>query len=741
MEGKKLNIAFVWHMHQPLYKDPLSGDYAMPWVLLHGTKDYLDMVSILDEFPNIHQTFNIVPCLIEQITDYAEGVAKDRYINLTLKPADELTTDDKVFLLKNFFQANWDNMIKPFPRYWELLHNRGLSSGTDDLIPVARYFSRADWLDLQVLFNLAWIDPHLRAQDAELSALCEKGRDFTEADKAVLIKKQSGILAKILPKYAEMQEKGIIEISTSPYYHPIMPLLLDSFCARTAMPDVTLPKERFSHPEDVTAQITKGVALYKKVFGCTPEGMWPSEGSVSAEILPLARAEGIKWLASDEEILTNSLEMPLRRDAYGNCLDAFIYKPYSINTPSGPVSMVFRDRVLSDLIGFDYAKMHSDSASDDFIGRLTNIYNLFDDPQSHIVTIILDGENAWENYKNDGRDFLHSLYSKLSKNNKFDCVTLKEFFSRARHDSLSRLYPGSWINHNFRIWIGHHEDNSAWDLIADARSAVVKYSSVANAKDGAATKTIQAAWDEIYASEGSDWFWWYGDEHSSLSDEQFDILFRSHLKRVYMLISKEPPVALDIPIMTEEKGFSPESKPSAYINPVIDGEITNYFEWLASGRLKHVTFGTAMHKEQQSGGFIEAILYGFSKKELFFRFDCCGDPVHHDIDWSFTLHTINPVHVKITGVIQGDKATALVQKRNAENDDWVDAPESGVKIAIERVLELAVPLDLLGVKSGEELRFFIDIDAGERCLERWPVKGFIALDTPTENFESENWMV
>ncbi|MBI5469375.1 MAG: glycoside hydrolase [Deltaproteobacteria bacterium] len=737
---KRLNIAFLWHMHQPLYKDPSTGEYTLPWVLLHATKDYYDMAAILDEFPEVHQTFNLVPCLMEQLNEYASGKALDKYRKLSKKPASLLTRDDKEFMIQYFFQANWDWMVKPLPRYWELLKKRGVSSSKDEIQHVLRYFTEEDYLDLQVLFNLVWIDPVIRAKDPFLSALYSKGGRFTETEKLKLLDKQIEIVGTVLPKYREMMDRGIIEVSTTPYYHPIMPLLCDSFSAKEAMPGLTLPRERFMHPEDARTQLEKGIALYEETFGKKPEGIWPSEGSVSMEVLPIAAEAGIRWMASDEEILSNSLKRPIRRDTHGNCYDPFLYKPYAIGADMRKVSIFFRDHVLSDLIGFDYAKMDPEAAANDMVSRLVHIHDMLEEPEKHVVSIILDGENAWEHFRNDGRDFLSALYSKLSGHRKLRCVTMSEHLKETEfREPLNWLYPGSWISHNFKIWIGHVEDNTAWDYIAEARSALVKYEeSLKPAERKEKKDAIAEAWEEVYAAEGSDWFWWYGEEHTSLSDEHFDSLFRKHIKRVYSLIEMEPPDYLEIPISSEVKGYVPPVAPSAFIKPNIDGLVSNYFEWLSAGRLERHYFGSAMHRELQGNGVIEGISYGFSKDTLFFRFDYLEDLAPFEGEWSFTINFLHPKPVKITAAIKGREAKAALSVK--QDNKWVEA--GAVKeIASDAVVELGVGLDTLGALKGNEIRLFINIDGNERGVERWPVKGFLIFQVPTEDFEQQNWIV
>lgn len=744
--GKKLNIAFLWHMHQPVYKDPASAEYVMPWVLLHGTKDYLDMVSVLDDFPGVRQTFNLVPSLMEQLSDYASGNASDKYRNISLKDAEDLSEADKTFILEWFFQANWDNMVKSVPRYWELLRKRGFSSRKEDIHDSVRYFTVDDFRDLQLLFNFVWIDPSIRARDAFLKALAFKGRNFTEADKKYVLDKQTEIIAAIIPKYKEMRDKGTIEITVSPYYHPILPLLCDNASAKVAMPSVLLPNETFRNPEDASAQLRKAVEFYEKTFNGRPSGIWPSEGSVSPEAVSLIKREGLEWIATDEDILALSTGISIERDKEGHPASNVLYKPYSVETGNGTITIVFRDRVLSDLIGFEYSRWEAEAAADDFIERLTKIRALTDEPEEHIVNVILDGENAWEFYKNDGGDFLRALYSRLSESEIFKCVTVSEFLSsRKRREPIERLFSGSWINHNFKIWIGHQEDNAAWDFISGARKALVEYTSKASGDAVASEKALEA-WNELYIAEGSDWFWWYGDDNASLNDREFDWLMRAHLKKVYEIIGTEPPQILDIPIIAEECCYLPPVIPIGFINPVIDGEVTNYFEWLSAGRIEPVSVGGAMHKGTGrpsavvgAEGFLRDVVYGFNLETLFLRLDYVKAIMPYEKEWNFTLNFIHPYPMKADVIVKGDVAKGVFSSKAQGGDGWV---KNGAmdKLAAKSCVEAAIDFKKLGAKPGDELRLFIDVLAGG-AQERWPVRGFLSVEVPAEDFEAQHWMV
>lgn len=739
MADKKLNISFLWHMHQPLYKDPFTEDYMLPWVLFHGTKDYYDMVAILEEFPEIHQTFNLVPSLIQQIKDYCTDNVKDRYRQVSRKRAHELTIEDKYFILDRFFQSNWDTMVKPVERFRELLSLRGFSSAPHDIQSALRLFEVQDYLDLQVLFNLSWIDPLHIERDPWLSRLVKKGRHFTELDKDTLLKKQTGIMQSILPKYAEMSRSGIVELTTSPYYHPILPLLCDSDSAKEAMPDVALPKQRFCHPDDAREQIRKAVLLHKETFGVMPRGMWPSEGSVSMDMAPLVAEAGIKWIGTDEEILAHSLQKEIHRSSNGTCTDGLLYRPYSLDTPNGNLGMIFRDKVLSDLIGFEYSRWDADKAVADFMGRLGQIHQNLAEPDSHLVNIILDGENAWEYYKNDGHDFLKLLYKTLTEDDRMNCVTAGEFFSSCKEEpqKIDRIHSGSWINHNFKIWIGHGEDNAAWDLISEARSALVEHESSTD-KDSSDDESIKNAWEALYAAEGSDWFWWYGDDHTTMSAEDFDHLFRAYLKKVYKLIGREHPPHFDIPIISVQWEHRPERVPTGFMEPIFDGEVTNYFEWLSAARLERAQTSGAMHSEGEAKGLIDKIFYGFNLKSLFLRMDYAKELMPYKSSWDFSITLLHPEALRIDVSVKGKESSGKIMKKI--KDEWQETASIKM-LASDDIIEFGIDFETLGAKSGEELKLYLDINAGEAGTMRWPTKGILVIEVPGEDYENLHWMV
>ncbi len=725
MADNQLYIAFLWHMHQPYYKDPLTGVYRLPWVRLHGIKDYYDMVAILKDFPGIYQTFNIVPSLLEQIMDYADGNVKDNYLEMALYPAKDLNIEQKVFILENFFYANWDNMIRPFPRYWELLIKRGMNVSHTELERVSRYFTPADFLDLQVIFNLAWFDPMFRTEDGFLKELIKKGRGFTEEEKAILINKQMELMRMIIPEYRRMMERGQVELTTSPFYHPILPLLYDTNSARMALPEIKLPQNRFSHPEDAVRQIAMAVEYHERAFGKRPEGMWPSEGSVSYEVIDAFIENGIKWIATDEGILERSIGIPLR-DVRGRLNDPKnLYQPYSIKDR---LSIIFRDHELSDLIGFIYSKWDSREAANDLIKRLKTIRAVLPKDRNFIVPIILDGENAWEHYKNDGRDFLLYLYDGLSKEGGIKAATVSEYLKENQpKKTLSRLFSGSWIASNFSIWIGHEEDNLAWDMLGETREDLAKFSALHPDTD------YTRAWKSIYIAEGSDWWWWYGDEHVTETQEEFDELFRLNLMNVYKEMGKDIPSKLLLSILKEDRAIKPTIEPRGFITPRIDGEITNYYEWFNAAYLEVMRSGGTMHKSES---FITYIYYGFDLDNLYLRLDAKSPLKDILNDMGISFFFIKPLALRIDVFIEEAKVTGKLYRKG--NGDW-SIYKTIKDVACLDILEMAVPFKDIDAAQKDEVSFFVSLQKGGEEVERWPWRGYISLTVPSPEFEATMW--
>lgn len=540
-------------MHQPFYKDLVSGEYRLPWTRMHALKDYWGMVKILGEFPAVHQTFNLVPSMLVQIEEYAAGKAADAFLRLALKPAEDLTPGEREFILKYFFQANVDRMIYRYPRYAELYERR--QSGV-------REWSAQDLRDLQVLSQLAWFDEEDHRHDAVIKGLTKKARHFHLEDQALLGGKQIEALQRVIPVYREFAATGQIEVSTTPFYHPILPLLCDTQIAAVAHPGVPLPT-RFSYPEDAREQLrTARDYMADRLDGQPPAGLWPSEGSVSDAAFTLAAEQGFRWAATDNGVLARTLGMPAS--------PATGYRPYAWRQGGHELKVLFRDHELSDLIGFTYQRTGAREGAQHFLRRIRENAGHGGDV---LVPVILDGENCWEHYHESGRDFLRYLYQGILDDPQMEALTVSEALERVKPVVLDKIFPGSWINANFDVWIGAEEDNVAWECLLRARQAYEQ-----------APVKNHLAYEELLIAEGSDWCWWYGPEHHSDNREEFDQLFRDHLKNVYAALGLPVPEELFRPILKSAALAATASlDPCGPVDAVLDGEVTSYFEWLHAG--------------------------------------------------------------------------------------------------------------------------------------------------------------
>jgi alpha-amylase/alpha-mannosidase (GH57 family) len=508
----RAHLCFVWHMHQPFYKDLVTGEYRLPWTRFHALKDYYGMVKVLEDFSSVHQTFNLVPSMIVQIQDYASGVAADPFLDCAVKPAEDLTEAEREFVLRYFFQANADHLIYRYPRYGELL-NVWKSCGANPQV-ARRHFSIQDLRDLQVLSQVAWFDEEFQAHDEEVKALIAKGRSYSREDQELMARKEREILAQVVPVYKEFAARGQIEISTTPFYHPILPLICDSNIASVSHPGVTLPS-RFQYPGDALHQLKSAREFIERQFGRAPVGLWPSEGSVSDEALSLAAEAGFQWAASDNGVLARTIQRDGGADV---TYRSYLWQQKSMGQQQGrELRMIFRDHFLSDQVGFVYSRMGAEEAASHFLDRIRdNTRPLLERGADVLVPIILDGENAWEYYDHNGRPFLRELYRRIGESSDLAALTVSEALALDPPQMLDYIHPGSWINANFDIWIGDEEDNLAWEYLLRARR---KFDEVAS---GVSEQQRGLAHEELMIAEGSDWCWWYGPEHQSDNRIEFD---------------------------------------------------------------------------------------------------------------------------------------------------------------------------------------------------------------------------
>lgn len=538
-------------MHQPLYKDRLSGMYLLPWVRLHAIKDYLDMPLTLSDYPKIQQTFNLVPSLIEQLEDYAWMDAVDEQLLLTCKDESTYSIDDKVHILRESFHVNFERQVMPHRVYLDLYMRRQrlLKHGhTHQSIASSGEFSNQDYADMATWFNLAWFDPSWFDRLPELKQLLKQGRSYNNKQRHRIIEIQRKIMQDTIGVYRDLQQKGAIEVTTSPYYHPILPLLIDSNTAKISKPYTELPAHNFLHRVDAQAQITRGLAFSKDKLGAQPKGMWPSELAVSPQALELIAQQGVKWVVLDEALLTKTLgNVQIERDEHGNLNSVdLLCQPYRLRVGDDEITLIFREVVMSNEISFSYGSRPAEDAAHALYMRLKHIHQKTADWQREaMVAIALDGENCWETYELDGNPFLHHLYQLLSEDEDLNVCTVSDYLERFPATmELNNLHPGSWIGADFHVWIGDPQKNKAWDLLATTRDF---FTSQKESKKHSAC-VLDAALEEIYTAQGSDWFWWFGEPNNCEHDHMFDLQFRLRLQNVYKLFDQPYPKELDVPL-------------------------------------------------------------------------------------------------------------------------------------------------------------------------------------------------
>jgi alpha-amylase/alpha-mannosidase (GH57 family) len=753
----EVRLAFLWHQHQPYYPDDVAGENPMPWVRLHGVKDYSGMALHLLEFPELRCTINLVPSLLLQLQAYSERGASDRFLDVSRVPADSLRESDCLFLLDHFFMANAEHMIRPFPRYAELHQMRG--HGRNTAREALRRFRQRDLRDLQVWFNLTWVHPLFFDRDEALRGLRDKGRWFTEEDKSVLLAKHLEILRQVVPLHRKLADSGQVELTTTPFYHPILPLLLDKKLAREAMPDVKLPHYAGGYPEDAERHVQRAVEFHARAFGAAPRGMWPAEGSVCQAMVPLLAKHGIEWIATDEEVLNASLHGAVSRDTKGHVRDpAKLYQAYALRQGDAALSIVFRDHALSDLIGFHYQRSDPAAAADSFVGSLHGIGQAVQSDEPALVSVILDGENCWEHYPGGGVAFLRAVYDRCLRTPGVRPVCIGDHLAQhPPRETLPRLFAGSWINHNFAIWVGHDEDNTAWDALHAAREYLDKETRRQGDKETrkqgdkeskpnpasagslspclpVSLSPLERAWEELYIAEGSDWFWWYGDEHSSAQDALFDYLFRKHLQNVYTLLGAEAPPDLGRPIRRRVHRAM-HSQPRAFLDVRIDGRYT-FFEWVAAGR--YVCRNERGTMALATQGPLRELQFGFDLKRLLVRVDCDGPAGAALADFdALRVVFAEPAAYE---VVVHDPGRAI-QRAELLRPDGSRGAVAGLEVGVEQIVEIGVPFDALGVAVDAPVQFAVELVDGGQSVDRAPREGVISLVRPSAAFEQIMWDV
>ena len=694
-----IKLALIWHHHQPLYKIPGSMDYMMPWVRAHGVNDYPYMADLVENYLKKGAvTFNIVPSLLIQIEDYLKG-AKDEYQRLSLKPESELTPAEKRFILDHFFDIN-PQFVNAHRRYRELMEKK--VNGEE--------FTDQDFLDLKVCWNLYWINIDYIKSDPCLSRLLDK-EHYTRKDLLCVLKKHKELLSSIVEKYRKLWEEGKVELITSPKYHPILPLLIE-----------------MGWEEDAYGQIVEGLNYFEKVFGRRPNGMWPSEEAVSMKTIELFAKAGVKWIVTDETILNKSgVSTADKRN---------LFRPYRVRTKYGDVVVFFRDTDLSNRISFKYSQMSAEDAVEDFISTLHS-YQRLNDSGDLVVTVALDGENAWEHYPNNGNDFRKLLYERLSSDPYIQLITPSEYIEKyGVKENLDFIATGSWAGGSLDTWIGEKEENEAWERLKKAREALLK------TWDSLGEAQRKLAKEVLYAAEGSDWFWWYGaDQDAGNNEVLFDMQFKKLLIKLYEIAGYEKS---EIPSYL----FIPNKKPA----PPTSGVIKRV-RFDLDGKLSDSEKKGALFSDELDGGILRDVYVARGDSSVYVAVvldkpakEYIGKRVKVEVYMSspharafnartkysgedptplgFSLSHMASVNFKIWK--RREKVSAFLANGK---EKWI-LTSGNLKGKVGDVVEIEIPYDFLGVKSGEEFDLAVVVVEGKKDSDFAPNLGPVRVKIP-----------
>ena len=723
---KKLSLAIYWHMHQPVYE--IEGTYLMPWARLHAVKDYLDMVLFLERFPKLKLNFDVVPALIDTVIDYCNGL-HDIHSELTISDVEKMTNEEKSFILNNFFSPKFETMLYRSENYKELYQKRFSSD-----ICNPDEFNNQEISDLMALFNLVWIDPMHYKRYPKLKELWEKQTNYTLEDRIEIIDIHRQIMCEIVPTYKKFMEEGRIEFTTSPYYHTILPILVDvKASVKSAITTEGLPSN-LGMQEDAIAQIRSALDRVEEVMGVRPKGMWPPELCLGPKSLNLLAKEGVEWTISDEGILGKSINHEFVRDFKGNLNDHYhLLKVYEYKTKSEkPINIIFRDRSIPNLINFEYAGIDPKMACNDLYDKIKVIQNklLVSPDDTHLLTIALDGENCWENYQNDGFDFLENLYSTLENDDTLETVLISDYIEKDKHKkTLSKIHAGSWIDKTFQYWIGEDTKHKAWNYVKQVKDDFESY-----IKENPENPNIEKARRELFIAEGSDWFWWYGEPNNSGQDYVFDYMFREHLKNVYIILGIEPPEYLNTTLIT--KIDMPFKLPTRSISPRMDGLTESYDDWYHSGN--YSMLDGPVFRENKN---VDKIHFGCDKNNLYLRLHVnknFSENSYIDRINQFYIYTRNATNIghrayirlisktenqypilrekferELTLTLVGDTLYPVRLTSCLHPNMWTLSNPESVHIVYNDVIDVAIPFDILGINNGETIEIFMaNTDSG-----------------------------
>jgi len=548
-----MKLVLCWHMHQPWYRENLDGEYRLPWVYLHALKDYSDMAAHFEAHPGMRAVVNFTPVLLEQLEDYAQQLNAwlahrepmacpmlNQLAGAIDLPAD---SESRQKIFRDCLRAHAPTMIETQPAFVQLLSplwRPGMPEPDFDHLP---YLNDQYLLDVLTWYHLVWLGHSLHHHPV-VERLRQQGRLFTAEQRNELLCLMAEVISCLTGRYCALEQRGQIELSVTPYSHPIMPLLIDFESMRCALPESPLPSYP-AYPGGLARadwQLQHGLEVFEQFFGFRPQGMWLSEGSVSEEAVGLLPDYGIRWTASGEGVWHGS---SLLSGLEHNTPDSRrrLFSPHQL--PDCETRLLFRDDALSDLIGFEYQGWNAEDAANDFVRHLHNIRHfLGGEADEHLVSVILDGENAWEYYPDNGFHFIGALYERLAHDPLIEVTTFSDALEECPPVELPAVCPGSWVYGSFSTWIGEPDKNRAWDRLVEAKKIYDKV--LADGKLDAEER--ERAGLQLAVCEGSDWFWWFGDYNSSDSVKDFDELYRQQLKNLYQILKQPVPVNLDEPL-------------------------------------------------------------------------------------------------------------------------------------------------------------------------------------------------
>ena len=722
---KKLSLAIYWHMHQPVYE--IEGTYLMPWARLHAVKDYLDMVLVLEKFPKLKLNFDVVPALMDTVVDYTQG-KHDIHSELSVSDVNNMTGEEKAFVLNNFFSPKFETMIFRSENYKNLYQKR---FSKDTCNPDE--FSPQELSDLMALFNLVWIDSVHYPRYPRLQELWDKQYNYSLEDRVEIINIHRQIMEEIIPTYKRFVSEGRIEMTTSAYYHSILPILIDlKASTKSTLTTDGLPST-WGMLDDAKAQIKKALDRVEEIMGIRPKGFWPPELCLGPKTLGILAKEGIEWTISDEGILSDSINFDFIRDFKGNLNDPYhLLKVYEYQTKTEPINVIFRDRSIANLINFEYAGLDPKMAAGDLYDKIKVMQNklLISPDDSHLLTIALDGENCWENYQNDGNEFLNNIYSLIVNDETLNTVLITDYIREDKHKkSLNKIHSGSWIDRTFQYWIGESTKNKAWNYLKETHDTYEAF-----AKENKEHPNLDIAYRELMIAEGSDWFWWYGEPNNSGQDYVFDYMYRERLKNVYLALGLEAPEYLNESLITKVE--MPFKHPTRMITPRMDGLVESYDDWYHSGNISMLD-GPVFRENKN----VEKIHFGSDENNVYFRLH-----VNKNSSESSFIDRINQFYIYIRNATNiGNRAyIRLISKTDnpypilrekfeheltltlvkdtlypprltscLHPNMWTLANPEGVRIEYKDVIDVAIPFDLLGVKQGETVEFFMaNTDSG-----------------------------